>query len=194
MLDAVTAYMNVLANQSLVDAQRINVTFLRETLTTTRKRLDAGDVTPTDVAQAEARQSRGLADLNAAEVALAVSRALYTQVIGSPPGRLIHPASIDRLLPRTRDDAIATARKEHPAIRAAMYDTDVAVFGTKIAESSLWPATLRAGRRFAQPQRRHSRSVRTASTTRRSSRRRMSRSMTADLPPRRSGNRRNWSR
>jgi outer membrane protein len=55
MLDAVTAYMNVLANQSLVDAQRINVTFLRETLTTTRKRLDAGDVTPTDVAQAEAR-------------------------------------------------------------------------------------------------------------------------------------------
>jgi outer membrane protein len=139
MLDAVTAYMNVLANQSLVDAQRINVSFLRETLTSTRKRLDAGDVTPTDVAQAEARQSRGLADLNAAEVALAVSRALYTQVIGSPPGRLIHPASIDRLLPRTRDDAIAVARKEHPAIRAAMYDTDVAVYGTKIAESSLWP-------------------------------------------------------
>ncbi len=139
MLDAVTAYMNVLANQSLVDAQRINVTFLRETLTSTRKRLDAGDVTPTDVAQAEARQSRALADLNAAEVALAVSRALYTQVIGSPPGRLIHPASIDRLLPRRRDDAIAAARKEHPAIRAAMYDTDVAVSGTKIAESSLWP-------------------------------------------------------
>ena len=194
MLDAVTAYTNVLANQSLVDAQRINVTFLRETLTTTRKRLDAGDVTPTDVAQAEARQSRGLADLNAAEVALAVSRALYTQVIGSPPGRLIHPASIDRLLPRTRDDAIATARKEHPAIRAAMYDTDVAVFGTKVAESSLWPATFRAGQRLRAAATTTSRSVRTASITRRSSRRRMSRSMTADLPPRRSGNRRNWSR
>src|SRR5712675_2248608 len=89
LLDAVTAYTNVLANQSLVEAQRINVTFLRETLGTTRKRYDAGDVTPTDVAQAEARLSRGLADLNAAEVGLAISQALYAQVIGVPPGRLV---------------------------------------------------------------------------------------------------------
>jgi len=146
LLDAVTAYMNVLANQSLVDAQRINVAFLRETLNTTRKRLDAGDVTPTDVAQAEARQSRGLADLNATEVALAVSQALYTQVIGSPPFRLVSPPPIDRLLPRTRDQALAAARTEHPAIRAAMYDTDAAQLGTKIAESSLWPqVTVQAG-------------------------------------------------
>ena len=146
MLDAVTAYMNVLANQSLVDAQRVNVAFLRETLNTTRKRLDAGDVTPTDVAQAEARQSRGLADLNATEVALSVSQALYAQVIGAPPGRLVHPAPIDRLFPRTRDDALAMARKEHPAILAAMYDTNSAQLSTKIAESSLWPqVTVQAG-------------------------------------------------
>ena len=51
LLDAVTAYTNVLANQSLVEAQRINVTFLRETLGTTKKRLEGGDVTPTDVAR-----------------------------------------------------------------------------------------------------------------------------------------------
>ena len=38
LLDAVTAYTNVLANQSLVEAQRANVAFLRETLGTTRKR------------------------------------------------------------------------------------------------------------------------------------------------------------
>jgi outer membrane protein len=139
LLDAVTAYTNVLANQSLVEAQRINVTFLRETLGTTRKRFDAGDVTPTDVAQAEARQSRGLADLNSAEVNLAISQAVYAQVTGAPPGKLIQPESIDRLLPRAREEALASARKDHPAILAAMYDTDVAQFGTKIAESSLWP-------------------------------------------------------
>ena len=139
LLDAVTAYTNVLANQSLVEAQRVNVTFLRETLGTTRKRLEGGDVTPTDVAQAEARLSRGLADLNAAEVNLAISQAIYAQVTGAPPGRLVQPESIDRLLPRNREEALAIARKEHPAILAAMYDTDVAQFGTKIAESSLWP-------------------------------------------------------
>jgi outer membrane protein len=139
LLDAVTAYTSVLANQSLVEAQRINVTFLRETLATTRRRYDAGDVTPTDVAQAEARLNRGLADLNAAEVALAISQATYAQVIGAPPGRLTQPDSIDRLLPRTREEALAIARKDHPAILAAMYDTDVALLAIKIAEAALMP-------------------------------------------------------
>src|SRR4029077_16362901 len=102
LLDAVTAYTNVLANQSLVEAQRINVTALRETLATTKTRLEGGDVTPTDVAQAEARLSRGLADLNAAEVGLAISQALYAQVIGAPPGRLVPPAAGHPPGPRPR--------------------------------------------------------------------------------------------
>jgi len=139
LLDAVTAYTNVIANQSLVEAQRINVTFLRETLATTKRRLDAGDVTPTDVAQAEARLNRGLADLNAAEINYAISQAIYAQIIGVPPVRLVAAEPIDRLLPRSREEALAISRKEHPAILAAMYDTDVAQLGTKIAESSLWP-------------------------------------------------------
>src|ERR1700744_2659958 len=82
LLDAVTVYMDVLANQALVEAQRTNVDVLREIQATTKRRLDAGDVTPTDTAQAEARLSRGLADLNAAEVTLAISKASYAQVIG----------------------------------------------------------------------------------------------------------------
>ena len=107
LLDAVTAYTNVLANQSLVEAQRSNVAFLRETLGITQKRLNAGDVTPTDTAQAEARLSRGLADLNAAEVNLAISQATYTQVIGNPPAQLRPAETVDRYLPRSRDDATA---------------------------------------------------------------------------------------
>ena len=110
LLDAVTAYTNVLANQSLVEAQRSNVAFLRETVGITQKRLNAGDVTPTDTAQAEARLSRGLADLNAAEVNLAVSQATYTQVIGNPPAQLRPAETVDRYLPRSRDDAIRPCR------------------------------------------------------------------------------------
>jgi outer membrane protein len=140
LLDAVTAYMNVVANQALVEAQRINATFLRETLATTRRRLNAGDVTPTDVAQAEARQSRGLADLNAAEVALAISQATYEEVIGAAPGRLAQADPIDRLLPKSREDAVTIGRREHPAIQAANYDIDVSQFAIKIAESALYPS------------------------------------------------------
>jgi outer membrane protein len=145
LLDAVTAYMNVLANQSLVEAQRSNVGFLRETLGITQKRLKAGDVTPTDTAQAEARLSRGLADLNAAEVNLAISQATYTEVIGNPPAQLSPASTVDRFLPRSREDAIALAYKEHPAVTAAGFDVDVASTTIHVAESSLLPTITLQG-------------------------------------------------
>ena len=145
LLDAVTAYTNVLANQSLVTAQRANVAFLRETLGITQKRLNAGDVTPTDTAQAEARLSRGLADLNAAEVALAISQATYTQVIGNPPTVLSSADTVDRYLPRSRDDATGLAFREHPAVMAAGFDVDVASTSIRVAESSLMPTITLQG-------------------------------------------------
>src|SRR5436190_23634264 len=42
LLDAVTVYTNVLANQTLVEAQRANVAFLREAQAITPKRLNPG--------------------------------------------------------------------------------------------------------------------------------------------------------
>jgi outer membrane protein len=145
LLDAVTAYTNVLANQSLVDAQRSNVSFLQETLAITNRRLKAGDVTPTDTSQAEARLSRGMADLNTAEVNLAVSQATYTQVIGNAPGVLRTADNVDRLLPRGRDEAVTLAFKQNPAVLAAGFDVDVASTNIRVAESSLMPTVTVQG-------------------------------------------------
>lgn len=145
LLDAVTAFENVAATLALVEAQRVNVTFLRETLESTRKRLEAGDVTPTDVAQAEARLARGTADLNAAEVNLAIAQATYEQIIGIPPGRLVPSAPIDRLLPTSRDQAIAVARRENPAVLGATYDIDVTQYAIRVAESALYPTITAQG-------------------------------------------------
>lgn len=145
LLDAVTAYTNVLANQSLVDAQRVNVTALKETLGIAQKRLNAGDVTPTDTSQAEARLARGTADLNAAEVSFAISQATYAQIIGSAPSRLSPAEPVDRLLPRSRDDAVNLAFRGHPAVLAAGFDVDVATTTIKVAESSLLPTVTLQG-------------------------------------------------
>jgi outer membrane protein len=139
LLDAVTAYMNVLANQALVEAQRANVAVLREIQTTTKRRLDAGDVTPTDTAQAEARLSRGLADLNAAEVVLAISKATYAEVIGQPPSQLVPASTVDGFSPNALAAAREASSHEHPAILGAAYDVDVAQTTIKVAESSLLP-------------------------------------------------------
>jgi outer membrane protein len=138
-IDVVAAYTNVYAAQSMVEAQRASVTFLRETLEATRKRLDAGDVTPTDVAQSDARLSRGLADLNAAEVAFAIARATYQQVVGLAPGRLTPADPLDRLTPGTREQAVAVGRREHPTVVGATHDVDAAQLSIKIAESALFP-------------------------------------------------------
>ena len=145
LLDAVTAYTNVLANQSLVEAQRTNVAFLQETRGITQRRLTAGDVTPTDTAQAEARLSRGQADLNAAEVNLAISQATYAQVIGNPPGTLRTAENVDRYLPRSREDALTLAFKQNPAVLAAGFDVDVASTSIRVAESSLLPTITLQG-------------------------------------------------
>ena len=140
LLDAVTAYMNVLAGQALVEAQRANVAVLREIQATTKRRLEAGDVTPTDTAQAEARVSRGLADLNAAEVAFAIAKETYTQVIGEAPSQLAAASTVDNLSPNGLAAVKQTASHEHPAILGAAYDVDVAQTTIKVAESGLLPS------------------------------------------------------
>ncbi len=138
-LDAVTAYMNVMANYALYESQRTNVQVLREIQATTKRRLDAGDVTPTDTAQAESRLSRGLADLNAAEVALAISKEIYTQVVGVAPTALTAASPVDRMIPPTQLASIDAASHEHPAVLGAGYDVDVAQTAIKLAESALLP-------------------------------------------------------
>jgi outer membrane protein len=129
--------MSVIADQAQVDAQRTNVTFLRETLESTRRAYDAGNVTPTDVSQAEARLARGQADLNTAEVTLAIDQATYTQITGAPPGRLAPAEPVDRLLPRVREEALTISRREHPTVVGATFDIDAAEAAVKVAESAL---------------------------------------------------------
>ena len=140
LLDAVTAYMNVMANYALYDAQKTNVQVLREIQATTQRRLNAGDVTPTDTAQADARLSRGLADLNAAEVQLAISKEIYVEVIGDAPAGLQPGSPVDRFIPTSEPAAVDIAYHEHPAILGAGYDVDVATTTIKVAESSLLPS------------------------------------------------------
>lgn len=145
LLDAITAYTNVLANQALVAAQNANVDFLTQTVEITRKRLSAGDVTPTDTAQAEARLSRGRSDLNAAEVALATSQAIYLQVIGSSPSQLSPASTVDRFIPASREKAIELAMSGNPAVLAAGFDVDVATTTIRVAEGSLLPTVTLQG-------------------------------------------------
>jgi outer membrane protein len=143
LLSAVTAYMNLLRDAALLDLQRNNVTVLEATLRQTRDRFNVGEVTRTDVAQAESRLAAGRSQLLTAESNYITSRANYRQVIGVEPGRLVSAMPVDRLSPRNLAGAYARARTEHPSITTAAYNVDVASYQVKIAEGALYPtATL----------------------------------------------------
>jgi outer membrane protein len=143
LLNAVTAYMNLLRDSAILELQRSNVTVLEATLRQTRDRFNVGEVTRTDVAQAESRLAGGRSQLLTAESNYITSRANYRQVIGVEPGRLVAAMPVDRLSPRNLAGALARARTEHPTISAAAYNVDVAQYQVKVAEGALYPtATL----------------------------------------------------
>src|SRR5689334_9942416 len=111
LLSAATAYMNLLQTAAILELQRSNVNVLEVTLRQTRDRFTAGEVTRTDVAQAESRLAGGRSQLAVAESNYITSRANYRQIIGvEPPPRLAPGTPVDRLSPRTIEGAIARGR------------------------------------------------------------------------------------
>jgi outer membrane protein len=145
LFDAVQAYMNVLRDLALWNLQKSNVNLLNETLRQTNERFKVGDVTRTDVAQAQASLAAARSAMIAAEGQLKLSRAVYQQVIGSPPGKLYPGRPADRLLPRSQQIAVNYALRNHPAILLALHTVDVDQFQVKIAEGALLPSVTVTG-------------------------------------------------
>ncbi len=139
LLDAATAFMNVLRDSATLDLQRRNVEVIQEQLRQTRDRFNVGEVTRTDVAQAESRVAAAQSQMLAAQSNLATSRAAYRRIIGVDPGRLSAGTPVDRLSPRTLDLAVAQGQAENPSVTAAEYGVDVAALQVKVNEGALYP-------------------------------------------------------
>ncbi len=140
LLSAATAYMDMSRDTANLKVQQNNVRVLQRTLTDTRNRFDAGQVTSTDVAQAEAQLAAGEATLHAAESQLMTTRANYRRIIGVEPTNLAPAAPVDRLAPTNLNAAVAVGIAENPSVTAALYGVDVAQLQVKIAEGALWPS------------------------------------------------------
>ena len=136
---AVQAYMGVLSDTATLELRRNNVEVLEEQLRQTRERFKIGEVTRTDVAQAEARLSGARADVGSAEAQLRASIGLYRQVIGSEPRQLAPGRPLDRYVPASLDASIEIGLKEHPSIAAAMHQVDASEAQVKVLEGALMP-------------------------------------------------------
>jgi outer membrane protein len=139
LLNATTAYMNLLRDAGILELQRRNVDVLTEQLRQTKARLESGNVTATDVSQADARLNVGRTQLFTAEANYASSRAAYRQVIGLDPGRLAPAAPVDRFTPHTLPTAMATGIAHNPTVSIAQHNVDIATHQVKVAEGALYP-------------------------------------------------------
>jgi outer membrane protein len=145
LLDAATVYMDVVRDAAILEVQRSNVRVLDETLRQTRGRFKLGEVTRTDVAQAEAQLAAGKSQMLRADSNLTTSKATYRRVIGSKPGRLEPGLPVDHLSPRTLAAAIDAGMSANPSVMAAMYGVDVARLQVKISEGALYPTVTLLG-------------------------------------------------
>jgi outer membrane protein len=139
LFNAASSYMNVLRDTAILDLQRNNVDVIDEQLRQTRDRFNVGEVTRTDVAQAESRLAAARSQASQAEANLRASIAQYRQFIGVEPQQLAPGRPLDKLVPRTVDAALKIAFGEHPAIKAAQHQVDAAELEVKIAQGALAP-------------------------------------------------------
>ncbi len=144
LLDAVSAHMNVVRDQQVVAIRSNNVEVLAEQLRAARDRFEVGEITRTDVAQAEARLSGARAQLSAAQASLAASRAGYTRVTGVEPVQLVN-ASPAGGVPSEFEDAVEGALARNPDLLASRFAEIAADQGIRIARGAMLPdVTLRA--------------------------------------------------
>lgn len=119
--DSVTAYSNVIRDEELLRLRTNNVQVLTRQLQATNERFRVGEITRTDVAQAESRLAGARADRAQAEGNLQTSRAVFQRVIGVVPARLAPPQPLAPPT-RTAQDAVERAGLNNPTVVAALFD------------------------------------------------------------------------
>jgi outer membrane protein len=139
LLAAATAYMDTIRDTAVLGLQRNNIKVLQVQLQQTNDRFQVGEVTRTDVAQAESSLATGRAQFALAQANLENSIASFRRQIGIDPKNLAPAQPVERLLPKTVMTAIEVGLQEAPLITSALHQVDAAEDAVKVAEGALLP-------------------------------------------------------
>ena len=138
LLAAVTSYADLVQNIAIADARRNNVRVLVQQLDATRERFRVGELTITDVSQAEARLELAKADLVQADTQVRISEAAFQRTIGVKPGKLGEIPLVGGL-PSSEEEAVALAMDGGPRSVSAQYRISAASYGVNSAVGDLLP-------------------------------------------------------
>ena len=145
LLAAVNAYVGVMRDAEIVRLREEHVQGLSTLLAGTRRRLDVGEVSRTDVAQAQTRLAGARAALSRSRADLESSQASYIAIIGRPPEGLIAVAALPQT-PHSLDEAVRQADNGHPDLGRAASQEAAARAQVTIERSALLPQVSLVGR------------------------------------------------
>lgn len=138
LLQAATAHLDVVSNQALVDLAANNVEVLQRQLQAARDRFEVGEITRTDVAQAESRLAGAQATRISAEGQLRVATARYTRAVGEAPVRPL-AGPFPFALPASLDEALQRAEANNPELLSAEFIERAAEAAIGVENAALLP-------------------------------------------------------
>lgn len=144
LLEAATAYMDVVRDQAVLKLNINNEQVLKRQLEATQDRFRVGEITRTDVHQAEARLAKSTADRIKAEGDLEVSRAAYLNAVGVAPESPVAPQPLSGI-PAGIKDAVQIAVENSPSVIEAEYDEREARDTIKEVRGELLPSVNLSG-------------------------------------------------
>jgi outer membrane protein/adhesin transport system outer membrane protein len=139
LLNAVSAHMNVVRDRAVLDLNRNNETVLQQQLQATRDRFTVGEVTQTDVSQAESRLAAAAAARVSAAGTLEASLAGYAQIVGREATNPVYPAIAGLKVPESEAAAVEQAIAANPALAQAEAAANAAEKAVDVAVGRLLP-------------------------------------------------------
>ncbi|RKJ97723.1 secretion protein, partial [Pseudoroseomonas wenyumeiae] len=136
--DVVAAYVAVIRDQETLRLNVNNVQVLQRQLDATNERFRVGEITRTDVAQAESRLAGARASRANSEGTLQTSRATFARLVGVAPERLVAPQPLSSPVGSARE-AAQMASVNAPGVVAALFDEAAARNAVDVQFSSLLP-------------------------------------------------------
>nr|KIS32922.1 hypothetical protein TQ38_05330 [Novosphingobium sp. P6W] len=119
LVNLIAAYSDVRRGSRVVAIRETNVRVLEKMLDEVAARREAGELTRTDIAQAETQLQAAQVQLDGSRAELESSRATFAAIVGREPGTLAQPPALPGL-PGTIDDAFASAEHANPDLRQAI--------------------------------------------------------------------------
>jgi outer membrane protein len=148
--NTVNAYVGVISAKQTLDLNRNNEIVLTKQLQATNDRFRVGEITRTDVAQAEAALAGATAQRQTSEGQLEAARGVFQQIIGVlPPDDLVPPQPLALGL-KTESEAIKMAEVNNPQVIAAQFNDAASKDAIDLALAQLLPTVTLQGQMFQQ--------------------------------------------